>query len=234
MATSSIASVTAASQGVFNVFNVDACIKAASLRLQYQIEVTAASALQECCGKHDKTGVQNAMKRMKDESPLFVEIVEIHGCVWQDMYDDHPGFAYFDSPGMESTTMPAYCSLNKAMAIAVQMLHEGQQAVKDKDYYDGLFCPNSIVLRDQFGNVVQEYTNRFIGHGNGGWQTGWLTQFPSEQECGALEATAHALSVEASEEARWDNFNSARGLRKKASELRSRVSIAKLNHRIVL
>lgn len=208
-------------------------IAAASLRLNFEIEKSTLNAMRSLGldANYDCSSVDLAKKRMLDESPLYIKTIQLHGQMCADMYDDHPGYAYFYTESFESFRAPAYCSLTKAMQISLQMLTKAQQEVENEDECDGLFTPSSIILLDQFGNTVQEYSERYLGKGVN--QTGWLEELPTESEFGALEQSARELDSEGSEEARWDNFDTARGLRAQASSLRRKIAIAKAIARVI-
>lgn len=205
---------------------------AAMLRITAVIEKSATRTKLALNLSADDSLADSAQWRMKHLSPLFVRTIELHGPVCRDMYDHAPGFAYFYTEGIEIIDAPFYCRLSHAMWLGEEALRAAEAALKDdEEEYDGRFSPSSIVLKDQFGNVVQEYRTNYLG--NGQYTTGWIVDLPQEEEWTKLESRARDLDSEAAIEIGWDNFETGKGLRQQADSLRRRVSIAKAVQRMV-
>lgn len=205
-------------------------VAAAILQLNVAVEKSAMNALNAIGLKAGHEGVALAEKQMAEESPLYVKTVVLRGRMCRDMYDEHPGFAYFYTDALESVDAPPYCSLSKAMHLSVPMLTKAQQEIEDE--YDGQFSPSSIVLLDQFGEPLQEYVERYLGEGR--YSMGWLEDLPPEEEWAAMEERAKALDSEGSYETGWDNFETGRQLHAQAASLRCTVQMAKSRSRIIL
>lgn len=157
-----------------------------------------------------------------EEGPAVVTLISIHGHESRDMYDEHPGLAYFEVATGQDFRPREALSVRRAMEVAERKwarLH-GASGVDDLDAeeYDGQFSPSKILLLDAAGRVVQQF--------NG---SAWVTDFAAPEEWPALLARASELESESSEEARWDNFSTSERLSEKARDLRNRVAIAQAN-----
>lgn len=209
--------------------------KAALLQLAALIEHSVMRARHALRMPHDDASLDEANQRLRYESPLFVKTIEIHGSVCRDMYDHAPGFAYFYTDGLRCFKAPPYCRLSQAMELSVQMLKQAKQEAREEadgdEQYDGKFSPQSIVLRDQFGHVVQEYKWRKDADGQS--KHCWLHQLPTPDECHTMEKRASELASEAAVESGWDNFSTAEGLRNHAEALQRKVSVARMQLRVV-
>ncbi len=161
-------------------------------------------------------------------APLYVKTIVLHGQLCQDMYDSHPGYAYFYTDSWESFPVPSCCSLTTAMKASLKLLRMKQKEIGTEDEYDGLFRPSSIILLDQLGNAVQEFRETYIV--NGQYRGAWLKELPAESEWAALENKAGMLDNEAAVESGWDNFETARSLRNSAQKIRRVVQIARVSH----
>ena len=206
-------------------------VVAATLQINFEIEKTAWNILQSMGLPADYKNVELAKKRLLEESPLYIGEISLRGKLYQDMYDDHPGLAYFNIDIAKSIEVHKYCTLSEAKQIGFQLLIDARKEIEDEEIDDGLFIPSSIVLLDQFGNEVQEFCSRYLGDGQ--YIEGWLEEIPSEDECAEFEIKAKKYDSEGSEESRWDNFDSARNCHKKANILRRNIAIAKACSRIM-
>jgi hypothetical protein len=150
---------------------------------------------------------------------MLVSRIDIEGRMCRDMYDEHPGFAYFyvDSHRSVPVRKPLTLALAQATAeLAWQRLSADESAdTEDFEEHDGDFSPNRIVLRGRDGTVMQSFEN---GH--------WVSEFDAPEEWAALLTQARELESEASIEAGWDNFSTAENLRHRATALRRRVTIS--------
>lgn len=210
---------------------VEQRIAAASHHLNVTIERAALSVLHSLGLQASYDFVTQAKKQMAEESPLYVDAIVLRGQECRDMYDDHPGFCFFYTDASRTMEVPPYCRLSKAMEISLQMLAEAQQESDTNEEYDGLFIASSIVLLDQMGNTIQEYTNRYLG--NARYSEGWMDELPSQDEWVSLEEKAKALDSEGSYESGWDNHETGRQLHAQANSLRRRIQMAKSQSRII-
>lgn len=160
---------------------------------------------------------QQAYDAARLVSPLYVFEICINGQVARDMYDEHPGYAFYYSDSSECLEdVPAYCSISRAKEIAIREFTKlALMSSERESTYDGDFTPYSIVLSDQFGGPLMEYANGK-----------WLDDLPSEAEWPALLEQATHLADEASEEARWDNFETSKALSHRAEAIRRRIKCA--------
>jgi hypothetical protein len=177
---------------------------------------------------------------VEGEKAFCVTSITIEGSELRNMYDEHPGFAYFSTASSISVRVPEPLTLNQAMERALEAWKtvcnddatELDETVPERgdsqadsadeemidDDYDGKFSASRIVLSNRAGEVLQEY--------NG---SSWVTDFAPADQWPLLLKQAEELSDEASEEARWDNFDTANGLRGRAAGLRRQVAIARAN-----
>lgn len=206
-------------------------IAIAVLEARVRNEKAAYQAMKALGLRANLEGVREAEKRMAEQSPLYVKTIVLRGRLCRDMYDEHPGHTYYYSDAEETFDAPAYCPLTKAMVLSLQLLWNAQKEAEGEDEHDGLFFPASIVLLDQFNNPLQEYSQRHLGGGQ--YAESWLTEFPGEAEWASIEEKASTLDSEGCLEARWDNFETARGLRAEAASLRRRIQIAKSSLRVL-
>jgi hypothetical protein len=155
---------------------------------------------------------------------MQVTSIVVEGRMCRDMYDEHPGLAYFYVDAIQRVQIPQPLSMEEARALAEAKWRElhppvspGVQDVPDEEFdeADGQFTPTRIVLLDGNRTVMQRLDS-----------DGWMTDFASPDQWEALLAQARAMESEASVEAGWDNFSTAEGLRADATRMRRRVSIA--------
>lgn len=179
----------------------------------------------------DYSDVARAREKLECESPLWVCTIVLRGQICQDMYDEHPGHTYFYSDGAQRVEAPAYCSLSEAMRISLQAFQEARRLSETDTEFDGLFTPSSIVLLDQFGEPVQEYSVRYsVGCSP---RDGWLNEFPAPNEWAAMEEKAKFLDSEGRIESSWDNFETGRRLHAEAEALRRIIKIAAARERVI-
>lgn len=147
---------------------------------------------------------------------IFSIVVE--GQVCRDMYDEHPGVAYFYVDGRQQLALLKALSVPDAMEIGQAAWHRlrGEAAQEETaQEYDGQFTATRLLLVAESGAVVQCFDGDC-----------WATEFDSPEEWTGLLAKASELEADASFEAGWDNFSTAEGLRARAAALRRRVSIS--------
>lgn len=153
---------------------------------------------------------------------MQVASIVVEGRVCRDMYDEHPGFAYFYVDGRRRVAIREALPITEAMTVAetVWQRLQAESAAEDaNDEYDGQFTANRIVLLAAGGAVMQCF------EGNS-----WATEFDAPDQWPALLAQAGELDAEASFEAGWDNFSTAEGLRARATNLRRRVSMSQAHY----
>ena len=204
--------------------------KEVECRIGHNIEVAACKALRELGLPCSEEGVEAAHRRLRDEAPLYVGRVVVHGKTIRDMYDEHPGLAHFDVDDWRTYRVPAYCGLARAKGIALERYAADLVACEDEEPHDGMFVPEYIVLEDCFGNVLQEYRR---GRGKASEEMGWIESFADESEWPVLLDKAERMRGEAREESGWDNFETARQLRAQAHALERLVRIAQVRSRVI-
>jgi hypothetical protein len=165
------------------------------------------------------------MAKLAVEQPTLVTSITIEGSELRDMYDEHPGLAYFSSSTSVGVRVPKPLPMAEAMDTAIAAWKKingddnGDELDDDEDDdYDGKFSASRIVLYNAGNEVIQEF--------NG---STWITEFAPADQWDSLLERAKALDAEASEESRWDNFSTATNYREQATELRRQVSIARAN-----
>ena len=149
-----------------------------------------------------------------------VASIVVEGSLCMDMYDEHPGLAYFYRTIRRRLPIPHALPLATAKLIAQRdwaRRHPESEADADPwAEYDGQFTASRILLLAHDGTVLQCFEAER-----------WVTDFVAPAEWDALLKRAADLESEASVEAGWDNFSTAEGLRSSATAIRRRVSIAR-------
>lgn len=145
--------------------------------------------------------------------------VSVEGHESRDMYDHAPGVAYFTVDASQGVYISGFKTATEIKDAALAAFEECRlQLALCPEEHDGMFMPMRVVIRDHHG-VVAKYQN-------GAWQEPSL---PSEVWL-EVEAQIEALNKEAAEEARWDNFDTARRLRDKADLLREDLALSRRHH----
>lgn len=163
------------------------------------------------------------------EGPTVVASMSIVGWELEPMSDDGSVEGYFDRP------------LSKTVSIFPQSLSAAKSTIQMQHLLDAWFeCDgfkldkldseeelgsgfSSVRLLDNLGNVVAEGEAFFLGG-----EMSWKQVNPlGETEIAKKLQQARELDDEASEEARWDNFDTARNLRERAGSLRREIAIGK-------
>jgi hypothetical protein len=158
------------------------------------------------------------------ETDIQVGRILVEGSVCRDMYDEHPGLAYFYQTGHRCVPLQYALPMATAKVVAEHewaRLHPASAEDDDPDdweEYDGQFTPERVLLLARDGTTVQCFEN---GQ--------WVRDFVPAAQWEAELARAAELSSEASFEAGWDNFGTAERLRERASVIRRNVAIAKAN-----
>lgn len=179
--------------------------------------------------------------------PLVVKAIVLRGEVAHDDYDDHPGLAYYwtredwDAVDLarercwqaealkdkaRSETLKCLAAELEAGLVTGLALPEAMQraetlyaeveAVENirRCISNGTFTTDSVMLLDQHGKLIQKRTSQ-----------GWMQPAPKTQWATLLKK-ASDKETEASEEGRWDNFETAKRLRAEASDIRDLVMLS--------
>ena len=142
--------------------------------------------------------------------------VTLEGHESLDMYDHAPGVAYYTVDASRFVPISGYMTASEVMNAALAEFDECRRHNAHYEHeHDGMFTAKRIVIRDPHGIVA-----RFQ---NGAWQGASLSPESWEE----TEARIAELSREASEESRWDNFDTARRLRHQAERLREDLVLSK-------
>lgn len=199
-------------------------ISAAQHTLTIKTEKAVYAAVQRLgfAASLERLNVVSAIARRM--SPLYVDHCVIHGSVCCDMYDEHPGFAYFYRDGSLSADLTPYRHLADAQQHALEIWHaQRKDDEEDKDEWDGKFTAGAtIVLKDQFGRPIDEFDGK-----------SWSLIEPEERWPELLEQV-RTLRSEAHFESGWDNASTAADLRRRADKLERAVQIAELRPRVII
>ncbi|WP_186214638.1 hypothetical protein [Burkholderia gladioli] len=160
--------------------------------------------------------------RLAAEQPDLVLSIEFEGSVCRNVYDDHPGLAYFDAPQSRKIAIPEPLPLKYAMDFAVAEWNrnhgdrDNSESDADARGRDGKFTPSKIVLFNAVDAVVQEFDG-----------SRWVTELAPESEWSKMIERADVLDSDGSRESGWDNFATAERYHRQATSLRRQVSIAR-------
>lgn len=151
--------------------------------------------------------------------------IQIVGEGSYDMYDHAPGVAYYSRDEQRSVVAPAYTDLETLKRIALAEFQQ-YEAKSLGETYDGMFTPIEIRIKDG-GETLDLYASR---HRPGVRAICvWLSDSddlipPSDwQDVGTK---LESLRSEASLDAAWDNFDSARKLRNEADWLKEKLKLS--------
>lgn len=206
--------------------------KALELQILHDIEVNAREALIELGLEWSDYGVIAARRRMRDESPLYVCIIEVYGGTARDLlYDDCPGLNDLSIPRCLELAAPPYCSLPQAKKLVSELLRIGAEKADIIDECDCRFCPSSVILRSQFNSVIDEYHSH-VGDDSGSFGA-WSTEVYALADPVELGRRAQSCVDEASYEVRGDNLVTALGLCARAAALLRMVEIAENRDRVI-
>lgn len=199
---------------------IDQRVTCAHVLLRIMLERSVHSALVALGLPADCSQADSLEQELMASCPRYVATVVLRGLLWHDVYEGHPGLAHFSTGGSKRFEAPPYCTLSAGMELALKHLADAQVDA-DEDIRDGLFCPTSIVLLDQFDQAMQEHADLGQRHPS------WLVDVPPAHTWAELEEHAGELDAEAALEAGWDNFETARHLRELAAAARRRIQIAR-------
>lgn len=213
---------------------IDKMVLAAKLALYARIERSSALDRHKLGLGMDETQVTKALRRCMDESPLYPSCIRVIGTEFRDMYDDHPGLAYFTVDTVREFSLPAYCSMKIARAKAIAIYQELKVSqcceYADHDPVEGDFSPLRFVILDQFNRTLDEVSALHLADDS---EKYWESFHLQGIEVDRIAAEAEATERAAAEEARWDNIDTANGLRNAASRLRRLISIVDLQGRLI-
>ena len=211
---------------------IEAMTEAARLNIAMHIERCAFNMQRKLRLDGDYPGLMRMWQHISETSPLFARSAVITGHLCQDVYDEHPGFAYYYVAATRSFSLPPYCVLPRAQDIALDILSQEREARDPQgDGRSGEFSPIGIILMDQFDKPIQEYRARNF---NSRLCEGWQVEFACEQGALRLEEQALELERKSSYEAGWDNFETSRCLSEEAQRLRRQARISKVRPRVVM
>lgn len=161
------------------------------------------------------------------EGATVVASMSIVGWELEPMSDDGSVAGYFDRPMSKTVSIvPQSLSTAKSTIQMQQLLDiwfesEGfklDNLDPEEEFGSGF---SSVRLLDNLGNIVAEGDAYFLGG-----KISWKQFSPlGETEIAKKLQRARELEHEASEEACWDNFDTARNLRERAGSLRREIAI---------
>jgi hypothetical protein len=187
----------------------------------------SASRAAYALGFHRSTGASDAAKKLAlATSPRFVEAIVLRGSVTLNMYEEHPGHTYFQSPAARRFETTGYMTLSAGMQRGVAILSEVDAENESEDEFEGQFSASTVVLKDQFGATIQR--GRVLGRG----KVEWATPIGADLWTQHLDQ-AEKLLTEAGIESGWDNFATSASLNEGAREIQDRVSMSIVSRLVV-
>lgn len=162
------------------------------------------------------------------KAPSYPATIELVGSELNRMYDDQAGL-YYSVAATRHHELPVGISLEDAMRTGLAILTaqeelEDREAAADREY-EGQFSAKSIIVNDQYGKPLQEYSNHL--QENGLYATSWLLYPPEPSQWPEMEARAKELNSEGRVESGWDNHETAKRLWAQAATLLRQIEIAK-------
>lgn len=209
---------------------VSARITESTLKVTAAVEQAVYAAKVALSLPASQEDVDLALLQVREGAIRYPSKIIIMGRTCREMYDDHPGLAYFYSDSNKQYSVPRPATMANCQARALELFHKLQDAANASEEHEGLFVPDYIVLKDQLGNVIHEYGS-FRGL-SGNYKVGWIDNLPTEDTWPALLAEASRLDSEGSVESGWDNFETARQLHEQAAEIRRRIDMAKYQSKV--
>ncbi|WP_461423395.1 hypothetical protein [Ketobacter sp.] len=172
----------------------------------------------------------NASKANEESSPLFACTAVIKGTTFRLIDDGAPGLGCFSSECQRTFILAPYQTLSDNKVIAIELYRELEREYTRNysDEYseacDGDFCPEEIVILDQFKQPIAVYHKQK-----------WIPKFhlPAEKDWSSILENIEKLRAEARLESGWDNHSTSRHLCKEASGLEARMKLAQRLSRIV-
>lgn len=180
----------------------------------------SASQAAYALGLHWSTSASDAAKKLAlAKSPRFVESIVLRGSVTLNMYEDHPGHTYYQSPAARRFATTGYMTLSAGMQLGLAILAEVNAENDPEDECEGQFSASTIVLKDQFGATIQR--GKLVGRG----KVEWASLIDANLWTQHLDQ-AEKLLTEAGIESNWDNFATSASLNDSAREIQDRVSLS--------
>lgn len=178
-----------------------------------------------------RTDVRESLAKIFDEtfgltSPsVAFATIEIIGEVAYDMYDHAPGMAYYSRDEERSVVAPAFKDLETLKRIALAEF-EQYEAESLGETYDGMFTPLEIRIKSG-----SETLDLYASRPRCGVRTirVWLSDsddLMSSSDWHDVGTKIESLRSEASLDAAWDNFDSARKLRNEADWLEEKLKLS--------
>lgn len=196
-------------------------------KLHVQIEAATLAAKKDLKLPHDKDTLAAARSVRNDEAPLFVHKIAITGQTSHEMYDEHPGLAYYQTTNTHTYKAPPYCGLAQARDLADRMVEKMREATRGQEESEGDFSPSTVQLQDHAGRTLQVFDQDATTR-----QKAWLAPVTPEKAV-ELVAQAGEMRRDASEEMRGDNFETSRRLHDRAMEFIAQATASKLHSRAI-
>lgn len=198
-------------------------------KLRFRLEAETLSAMVDLNLPHGFAAIEEAKRVLDHEAPLFVNTISITGETSRNMYDDHPGLAYYQTTNTYTFEAPPYCGLAKGRELAESHMKKMVSDYKENanSDQDGTFYPYTMTLLDHANRPLQSF-----GRDEEQRKNTWLTPVAPEKTV-ELASKALTMNHDANEEIRGDNFESARHLRNQAIEFIAQASASKLHARAV-
>lgn len=167
-----------------------------------------------------RSGPDNKARKLAlATAPRFVESIQLRGSVTLNMYEEHPGHTYYQSPAARRFDTTGYMTLSAGMQRGLAILAEVDAENGSEDECEGQFSASTIVLKDQFGATIQR--GKVIGRG----MVEWASLVDSNLWTQHLDQ-AEQLLTEAGIESGWDNFATSASLNESAREIQDRVCLS--------
>lgn len=205
------------------------CI-ASALKMDWHIEWMAYNALCELGLPVSSEKHEAAYTRYKERSPLYVKSIVLVGVTYKRMYDDHSPDIVFDVDDWRCFDTSDYCRLADAKRQAERLFTDAIDKEAGRELRHGSFYAHSIELHDQFDRTVDEAVWKYQ---DGVAAFAWV-DLPDPAVVPAMLEAARGQYERAADEARWDNFDTARGLRHEGARLKRLVEMSGLRCRLIL
>ena len=145
----------------------------------------------------------------------------IYGSESRDMYDHEPGFAFFSRDAERPVAFLKYMEMTELRDIAAaEFQRYREKCPSDGQEYDGMFFPYGIRILNAHDEVIDLYKN-------GRWASLDGDDLIPHSQWDIVESEIKRLRSEASVEAGWDNFETARSMRQQARRLEERLSLSR-------
>jgi len=145
--------------------------------------------------------------------------IAIFGEEFCDVYDHAPGTAVFPRNGHRDVDVPPYTTRRELREVAMDAFRSFESDWTG-ELYPGLLVPREIRIYDDEGKVADLYDNQ---------SRTWFSESDdliSPDSWDETSANVKSLRDQASYEAAWDNFDTARTLRNEASRIEMRLKLS--------